>query len=528
MIRVADLFCGAGGATTGVYQAARTLGVPLDVLAINHWPVAVETHQQNFPDAKHLCMSVESVDPRAVVPSGHLHLLVAGVECTHHSNARGGRPINDQSRASAWNVMRWCELLRVDHVLIENVPEFQSWGPLTTKMRPVKGRKGETYRAFLAALASLGYTVEARVLNAADYGDATTRKRLFIQAVRGKGPIAWPEPTHSQRGSVSLLRSSAKWRAAREVIDWSLPSKSIFERTKALSPNTLKRIEAGLRRFGARPFVLQQQSGGAPRLTSEPIPTIATKGAVSLVEPFVVQLRGTADGQIEDSARSLDDPLSTVSASGAHHALVEPFIITPGGADLPNGRSVNDPLPTVTCSDRFALVEPFIVPYYGPKLNEQPRSHSISEPLPTLTTENRFGLVEPFIVVNNANNTPKSLDDPLPTVTGGNRHYLVEPFTMPYCSNGGALARPVSQPLGTVTTRDRFALVIPDGMDIRFRMLQPHELSAAMGFPVGYQFAGNKGDIVRQIGNAWACHTATALCRVILGKHANQRVKAIA
>jgi DNA (cytosine-5)-methyltransferase 1 len=336
--------------------------------------------------------------------------------------------MNDQSRASAWNVLRWCELLRVDRVLIENVTEFQSWGPLTTTMRPIAARKGETYRAFLAALASLGYAVETRVLNAADYGDATTRKRLFIQAVRGRGPIAWPKPTHSPRGGASLLRQTAPWRAAKEIIDWSLPSRSIFGRKKALAANTLKRIEVGIRRFGGRAFLLQQQSGGAPRLVSNPVPTITAAGAISLVEPFIVLLRGTDEKQIGRSALSIDEPLTTISAGGQHHALVEPF-------------------------------------------------------------------------------------------------------TMPYNSNGGDLARPISQPLGTITTTDRFALVIPDGMDIRLRMLQPHELSAATGFPVGYRFAGTKKDHTRQIGNAWACHTATALCRTLLAQHGSRdaaRAEAIA
>lgn len=408
-IRAADLFCGAGGATEGVYRAARARGASLEMIAINHWPVAIETHQANHPEATHLCMSVDAVDPRAVVPSGHLHLLIAGVECTHHSNARGGRPINDQSRASAWNVLRWCELLRVDHVLIENVPEFQSWGPLDAKQRPIKSRKGETYRAFLAALESLGYTVEARVLNAADYGDATTRRRLFIQARRGRKPIVWPEPTHSRRGETTLLRRTQPWRPAREVIDWSIPSQSIRDRKRPLSPNTLRRIEAGLRRFGGRPFVLQQQSGGVPRLTDDPMPTIAAKGAI---------------------------------------ALAEPFIVTTGG---PTGQG----------------------------------------------------------------RRPKSVDEPLPTILGENRFALVEPFVTSYYGNGENV-RPVSEPLATVTTRDRFALVIPDGVDVRFRMLQPHELAAAMGFPRDYVFKGTKTDVVRQIGNAWPCHTAAAICTVIL------------
>jgi DNA (cytosine-5)-methyltransferase 1 len=455
-VRAVDLFCGAGGATTGVYQAARQVGVALQMTAINHWPVAVETHSRNHPTATHLCMSVESVDPRTVVPAGHLHLLVAGPECTHHSNARGGRPIHDQSRASAWNILRWCELLKVDQVLIENVPEFQTWGPLGVTQRPLKRRKGETYRAFLAALHSLGYRVEAKVLNAADYGDATTRKRLFIQAKRGRAPIVWPEPSHSRHGHSTLLRHTERWRGAREVIDWQVPSRSIFDRDRPLSPNTMRRIEVGLRRFAGRPFVLQQQSGGVARSTEEPLPSIATDGAISMVEPFVVQ-------------------------------------ITHGGRE----HSIHKPLPTITGGSRgdFALVEPqpFLVPMYRERRGQTPRTHSIDEPVPTIPA------------------------------TGGGKFGLVEPFTLPYYSNGGELARPVSEPVATVTSKARFALVIPDGMDIRFRMLQPHELAAAMGFPEAYSFAGSKTDVIKQIGNAWACHTATALCRTMLEGYAERR-----
>jgi DNA (cytosine-5)-methyltransferase 1 len=449
-IHAADLFAGAGGATEGSYRAARRLGLRLNMVAINHWPVAVRTHSRNHPDAAHLCMSVEAVDPRLAVPGGELDLLLAGPECTHHSTARGGRPIKDQSRASAWNILRWLELLNVRRVLIENVPEFQTWGPLNAKNRPIATRKGETYRAFLRAVESLGYTVEARVLNAADYGDATTRRRLFIQARKGRGPIVWPEPTHSRAGIESLLRATAKWRGAREVIDWTLPSPSIFDRKRPLSPKTLRRIEVGLQRFGGRPFVLAQQSGGVARSTDEPLPTIATDGAISMVEPFLVE-------------------------------------------------------------------------YHSEKPGETPRVRSIGEPLPTLTTENRFGLCEPFLVTmrggedSQVASSAQSLTEPLRTISAGGTHHglvKVEPFLSSYYGNGSNV--PVSQPVPTVTTKDRFALVIPDGVDIKFRMLQPHELASAMGFPSDYVFEGTKGDVIKQIGNAWACHTATALCEVIL------------
>lgn len=414
MIIAADLFAGAGGASTGLHLAACELGLALRLVAINHWPAAVRTHAANYPDALHLCQTVESVDPRAVVPGGRLHLLLAGPECVHHSRARGGRPVNDQSRASAWHLLRWLELLTVDHVLIENVVEFAEWAPLGAHGRPLKSRKGETFQAYIRAIESLNYRVEVRVLNAADYGEATTRRRLFIQAARGRRAITWPEPTHSKRGGQTLLRRTRPWRPAREVIDWSLPSQSIFRRQRPLSPNTLRRIEAGLRRFGGAPFVLGQHGGGAPRSTNDPLPTVTTDGAISCVEPF-------------------------------------------------------------------------LVPFYGERAGQRPRTHSVNDPVPTLPTSPKFG--------------------------------LVEPFTMPYCSNGGQLARPVSQPVGTITTRDRFALVIPDGVDIRFRMLQPRELASAMGFPDGYQFLGTKTETIRMIGNAWSCRVAQALCACILRRY---------
>lgn len=449
MIHAADLFAGAGGASTGLHLAATQLGVDLNLVAINHWPAAVRTHAANHPNALHLCQTVESVDPREVVPGGRLHLLLAGPECVHHSRARGGRPVNDQSRASAWHLLRWLELLTVDRVLIENVVEFEEWGPIGSNNRPLKSRKGETYHAFLRAIASLNYRVEARVLNAADYGEATTRRRLFIQAARGRRAITWPEPTHSKRAGHTLLRRTQPWRPAREVIDWALPSQSIFGRARPLSPNTLKRIEAGLRRFGGAPFVLGQHGGGAPRSTNDPLPTVTTDGAISCVEPFLV-VNNTNN--------------------------------------VP--KSLGEPLPTITTGNRHYLVEPFLVPLYGEREGQEPRTHSVEDPVPTIPA------------------------------SGGGKFGLVEPFTMPYCSNGGQLARPVSQPVGTITTRDRFALVIPDGVDIRFRMLQPHELAAAMGFPDGYQFLGTKTETIRMIGNAWSCRVAQALCACLLRDHA--------
>lgn len=363
--------------------------------------------------------------------------------CTHHSIARGGKPCSDQSRASAWHVLHWAERLQIQNILIENVREFQKWGPLNSKGQPIKSREGETFNAFLTALNSLGYRVDFKILNAADYGDATTRRRLFIQARKAKA-ISWPHPTHSDPSRQDMF-AGKPWRAAREVIDWGLEGQSIFRRKRPLSPRTLKRIEAGLRKFCGLPFVLQtDQTGG-------------------------------------------------ICASGKHQGLCEPFLVecSHGGDRRPRG--TGEPLPTITCGHKngdgrnLGLCQPYLVKFY-----RTAGANSVNEPLDTVTTKARFGLVEPFI-----------------------------------CSAGGpdVDARPVSQPMNTVLTRDHMGLVQPiflqdeQGntylLDIRFRMLQPHELAMAMGFE-GYEFTGNKSEQVKQIGNAVPVNTAEALCTALL------------
>lgn len=404
-INVADLFCGGGGTSQGLIRAARALGVAVDLLAVNHWPVAVQTHARNHPRARHLCADLGSVDPSKAMDGRQLDLLVASPECTHHSIARGGRPCSDQSRASAWHVVHWAERLEPREILVENVREFETWGPLTKKGRPNKRLRGKTFLAWVAALRSLGYTVDWKVLNAADFGDATSRRRLFVRASR-RGVIQWPAAEYAGR-----------WRGAHEIIDWSLKGESIFRRQRPLKPNTLRRIEAGLKKFGG--------------------------------EKFVVLLRGTDSGQEGSWSRSVDEPLPVISAGGVHAGLCEPFLVE----------------------------------YHGNKNDCVERVRSVDAPLPVQTTENRFGLCQPFIT----------------------KYY-----------GAGAGVKSVAEPLDTVTARDRFGLVEPGRMDIFFRMLQPHELAAAMGFDEGYVFYGTKSDQVRQIGNAVAVRTAAALCGEIL------------
>ena len=509
----ADLFCGAGGTSTGLIQACAERGINLELLAVNHWKTAVKTHALNHPFVRHLCADLNCVDPSKAVPGGRLDLLLASPECTHHSNARGGKPCSDQSRASVWHVVHWAERLWIDEIRIENVREFLNWGPLLKNGRPDPKKKGVLFESFVNQLKAMGYAVEWKVLNAADYGEATTRKRLFIAASKS-GRVAWPESTHVGR-----------WRPASDIIDWSLPSQSVLGRKRPLKPKTMARIEAGLRKFGG--------------------------------EAFIAVLRGTDESQAGSWSRSTNDPLGTITAGGGHQALCQPFVVqtshTKSTGRSKHVRSIVEPMTTLTTRIEHGLVQPFLVEYHSPKSEGDQRVKSVAEPLPTATTENRFGLVQPFLmnVAHEGGERVSGTDQPLSTIPAGHRGEigLVTPFVIPMEHHGGARirgvseplptittakggafgmvqpfltkyygtagARPVDLPLDVVTTKDRYALVQPGQMDILFRMLQPHELAAAMGFD-GYKFFGTKTDVVKQVGNAVSVRTARALCGVVL------------
>lgn len=517
-IRAADLFCGAGGTSTGLHFAAETLGRKVELVAVNHWHRAVETHAKNHPSAGHFCEDLTTMDPRKAVPSGKLDLLVASPECTHHSVARGGKPVNDQSRASAWCVMRWCTALQVDRVIIENVPEFLTWGPIGSNGKPLKTRRGETFTAFVQALRSLGYHCEWKVLNAADHGGATTRRRLFLQAARGRRAIRWPAATHEPEPRPGLFGILPRWKSARNhVIDWSLRGTSIFGRKRPLAANTLLRIEAGLRKFGgkaAEPFLVILRRNMHARSIDAPLPTL-TAGAehVGLCEPFLVDACHGGDGH-DRRAHSVDKPMGTQHAGGNRFGIVEPFLMgmSQSGSNGSRLRSVDEPLNTITTADDFVPTN------YGEREGQSPRCHSIDKPAPTVVAGNTHALVEPFILPHRqfTNMTVDDIDRPLRTILAspgnGGCMGLVEPFFVPYYANGEAES--IDDPLRTITTHDRFGLVTPDGryLDILFRMLQPHELAAGMGFPKGYVITGNRSEQVRQIGNAVEVNQARALC----------------
>jgi DNA (cytosine-5)-methyltransferase 1 len=530
---VADLFCGAGGTSTGVSQFCESVGLKLDLVAVNHWDRAVETHAANHPRAAHFCQDLTRLKPAEAVPGGKLDLLVASPECTHHSNARGGKPKNDQSRASAWVVLEWVNALKVDRVLIENVPEFTSWGPLGADGKPLKSKRGDTFRAFVKALEASGYRVAYKTLNAADYGAATSRRRMFIQAVRGRQEIRWPNPTHERNPNPGLFGSLPRWRAAREIIDWNLSGESIFTRKRPLSENTMKRIEAGLRKFGgaaAEPFLVamnylkeRRNDGRATISIDDPIPTITSQGNRFA---FIVPTNyGERPGQ-SPRHHSLDSPVPTVVAGGVSHAVVEPFIADMRGTDPASlektARDLNEPHPTITAGgSHTALIEPFLMhtTHHGGD-----RVHSPDGPIPTVTGANRGeqAVVQPFLLPHRKfqQMDTDGVDRPVRTIdaTNGGCNALIVPYY------GSGVADSTADPLATVTAKDRFGLVEPEhrpvGVDIRFRMLQPHELAAAMGFPRDYKITGNRAEQVRQVGNAVEVHQARALATAALGGRA--------
>lgn len=328
MFEAIDLFCGAGGITNGLKDALHELGYSeeeIALVAINHWNIAIATHSANHPNARHLHSKIENIDPREIVPSGHLDILVAGPQCTYYSRARGGQPVTDQQRISPWGIIDWLEKLDVDNFLIENVPELMKWGPIDPKTKkPIKRLEGKIFLAYIKALKALGYNVDFRLLTCADYGDATTRQRLFILG-RKNHRIKWPAPTHSNKsvkGQMTFVNTKT-WRPAREIINWSVRGKSIYNRKKPLSPNTLRRIEAGLMKYSGLPFtvsLLGEQNRREFYSIDKSLPTILTENRL---EPYLIQYNGTAD------ARSIDEPLGTQTTKD-RFGLVQPIVIKVG------------------------------------------------------------------------------------------------------------------------------------------------------------------------------------------------------
>lgn len=499
---VIDSFAGGGGASTGIEAAINR---PVDI-AINHSPEAIAMHCANHPETKHYCEDIWEVDPREACAGRPVGLAWFSPDCTHFSRAKGTQPVKKEIRGLAWVVVRWAEAVRPRTILLENVEEFATWGPVVDG-RPDPARMGETFREWTAKLSSLGYSLEFRTLVAADYGAPTTRKRLFLIARRDETGIVWPQPTHG-------AGRPAPWRPAAEIIDWRLPCPSIFERKRPLAEATLKRIAVGIRRYileAANPFVipLTHQGDSRANTVAEPLRTVtaAHRGELALCEPFVTPVKSWGGGG--NGPRSASEPLRTVTASKrGEYAVVEPFVVRhghyshrTGAGDTMRGQRLDAPLGTVCGTNDKNLVLPVVTKHFGGPNGHATPGHRIDQTLGTVTARDHHALTAAFLTKFFGTSTGSDVRAPVPTVTAGGGHgggHLAEvrAFLLKYYGGDG---KPDQQqdlfaPLHTVTSKARFGLVTIAGeqyeiADIGMRMLAPHELFAAQGFPADYEIA---------------------------------------
>lgn len=506
LLKFADLFCGAGGTTTG----AESTGEAECVFAVNHWDRAVETHSANHPTAKHARKLVGDVGPSECPRIGG---LFASPSCTHHSRARGGRPTSDQQRSGAWEIMPWVEHHRPHWIVVENVPEFRDWGPVGRDGIPLASGKGKLFDAWIKAIQSHGYKTAVFILNAADFGAATSRQRLFVICRKGRKAVHAPEPTHARPASGRQLPgfSLPAWRAAAEVIDWSLPCPSLFARTRPLADKTLSRIEAGLRKF-VGPFVAQwDQTGsrGNPvRSVHHPLPTLLTKANNGIAIPFQYKLIGNSPGL----TRGMDAPVPTIVASRENHGLCVPYLVPNFGereGQSPRSHSIQVPAPTITGHGAGGLVVPYLATVnHGD--NGSDRTADLRQPIGTLTGSNGRGIVVPFLSQYYGTLNQCSTGCPVPTITTTDRHAFVQALIDPSCLDW---PEPVTEAQRSLQATMRELGVA----DIGFRMLQNHELAAAQGFPADYVFHGTKSEVTKQIGNSVSPPVAKAITLSLLG-----------
>lgn len=468
---IVDNFAGGGGASTGIELA---VGRSVDI-AINHDPAAIAMHKTNHPETEHYCESVWDVDPRKVTNGRPVSLCWLSPDCKHFSKAKGGKPVEKSIRGLAWVAVRWAATVKPRVIILENVEEFKTWGPLLKDGRPDPRQKGREFNCFINALKRQGYQVGWKELRACDYGAPTIRKRFFLIARRDGQPIVWPEPTHGDPKSTEVKSGRLQpWRTAAEIIDWGLPCPSIFERKRPLAENTMRRIARGIFKF-----VLHDPN------------------------PFIVRIGQTGFGR-DGLQYALKRPLTTITTK-AEHLLITPFLAqyhTETANSEVRGQLLTEPILTLDTSNRYGLVAAFLAKHYGG--NYTGPGSAMDEPVSTVTTTDHNALVTSHLVKMYSTNTGQKVTEPLHTVTAGGNHLgEVRAFLTQY--NGTSIGQKIDQPLNTISTistHDRFGLVTVQGqdyqiVDIGMRMLEPHELFAAQGFPeedyiIDHDFTGAK------------------------------------
>lgn len=521
---IVDNFAGGGGASTGIEMA---LGRSPDI-AVNHDPIALAMHELNHPRCRHYPEDVFAVDPVEVTYGQPVGLAWFSPDCKHFSKAKGGKPKSKKIRGLAWVMVKWAAAVRPRVMILENVEEFQTWGPLLADGSACPKRKGKTFKNFVARLRNLGYLVDWRELRACDYGAPTIRKRLFLVARCDERPIIWPAPTHGHPDSAEVKAGTLlPWRTAAECIDWSIPCPSIFERKKPLADATLRRIARGLKKFvidAADPFIVPLTHHGADRAygLNEPMRTVtaAHRGEMALITPMLTEHANASHPR----CMPVDEPMRTQcgSVKGGHFALVSAHIAkhyTDKGQRP--GSDCNEPLSTITTQDHNALVTAFLARHFGKSVG-----HGSGEPVGTICAggQGKTALVTTHLMVNTSGHSGGSMNLPMPTITTGNHIAEVRAFLIKYYGSA-QVGVDCREPMHTVTAKDRVGLVTIHGeqyaiTDIGMRMLQPHELFAAQGFPSTYRInpivngkPATKSAQVKACGNSVCPPVAAALVR---------------
>lgn len=519
---IVDNFAGGGGASTGIELAT---GYSVDI-AINHDPEAIKMHKANHPNTKHYCENVWAVDPVKACNGHPVGLAWFSPDCKHFSKAKGGKPKDKNIRGLAWVALRWAGLVRPRVIMLENVEEFKTWGPLNRRHHPIKSKHGKTFEKFVQQLTDLGYKVEFRELIAADYGAPTMRKRFFMIARCDGKPIAWPEPTHAPADSEAVKAGLLKpYVGAYTQLDFSLPCPSIFDTSeeikekygiravRPLAQKTMDRIARGLKKFvldNPEPFIIQCNHGGErrPNDIREPMPTITGKHVYGIVEPYMVQCK------YNNEAQDVQKPIGTLTTVGSH-LLVEPYMVQIGQTGFTKDRSkdVREPLTTIVSKNEHCLISPTLIQYHSETAQGEVRGQTIKDPIMTVDGSNRYGLVTSFLSKFYKSGTGQNLREPLHTITTSPGHFgEVRAFLIKYYGEG--TGQNIKEPLDTITSKDRFGLVTIEGVDyqivdIGLRMLEPRELYGCQGFPddyiIDHDYTGKtypRSEQVRRCGNA--------------------------
>jgi DNA (cytosine-5)-methyltransferase 1 len=488
---IIDNFAGGGGASEGIEQA---MGRPVDI-AINHDPGAIAMHKVNHPQTKHFCESVWDVDPIKACEGQPVDLAWFSPDCTHFSKAKGGKPKDKNIRGLAWVAVKWAMQVRPTVIILENVEEFKTWGPLGDDNQPDKSKTGETFNSFVEQLKIIGYQVEFRELIAADYGAPTKRKRFFMVSRCDGLPISWPTKSHGPRNSKEVAMGILKpYTPVSDVLDFSKPCPSIFDtkdeimekhglRTvRPLADKTMERIARGLEKF-----------------------------VINNADPFLIQVNYS--GAKWHYCNNLDDPLPTIT--GKHgFGIVTPSIIQYHSETLKNevrGQAIDEPIMTIDGSPRYGLIQAFICKHYGG--NYTGAGTDLTEPLSTVTARDHNALVTSHVIQMNNHMIGTDSRDPVNTIVAGPGHLgEVRAFLIKYYGQG--IGHDLKEPCGTVVSHDRFGLVTVCGtdyqiIDIGMRMLDPRELFTANGFPpdyiIDYDSDGKKitkTEQVKRCGNA--------------------------